>query len=85
MVGKYAIIITAPNSLIPLENMRIIPEKIDFFARGRAIVKNILLFEAPRPDAACSRRKGISENPLIADMIRNGILTNAIATPIPNG
>lgn len=85
IVGKYANIITAPNSLMPLENIKIKPERTDFFAKGRLIVKNTFVFEAPKFNAAFSKFCGTLEKPSIATIIRNGMLTYAIATAIPSG
>ena len=76
-------IITAPNSLIPLAHIIISPESIGRHAKGNVMLKNVRNGEAPRFIAAFSSFTGTALKPSIADVIRNGTLTNAIASIIP--
>ena len=76
---------TAPNSLIPLPNIRMKPDSILFQASGREMVKNTRIGEAPKVSAAFSSRTGTASNPSRAELIRKGILTNAIAMAMPIG
>ena len=47
VLGKYAIIKIAPTSLIPLANVKILPDMILFLTSGKDMLKNVLTCEAP--------------------------------------
>lgn len=85
VMGWYAIIITAPNSLIPLANIITEPEIICRMASGMDMVRNTRNGEAPRFNAAFSRRSGTPVNPSLAALRKNGRLTKAMARIIPDG
>ena len=83
VIGWYAMITTAPNSLMPRPHIRIIPEIIPFHDKGRDIVKKTLKGEACSVLAAFSNRGSIAAKACRAEFTRNGTETNAIATEIP--
>lgn len=76
---------TAPNSLNPRANINIRPDNIFLHARGSDIVKNTRIGDAPKFKAVFSSFTGTFEKPSREAFIRNGMLTNDIANPIPIG
>ncbi len=77
--------ITAPNSLIPLANIITKPDSILRQAKGNETVKNVLTDDAPKFEAAFSRRIGTASKPERAALIKKGRLTKAIAQEIEMG
>jgi len=76
---------TAPNSLMPLANIITKPVVILRHASGSDIVKKTLVWLAPRLRAAFSSLSGTAAKPSRAAFIRNGRLTKAMASAIPEG
>lgn len=76
---------TAPNSLIPLPNIRTKPVIMLLHAIGSEMVKNVLNGDAPRLLAAFSRFTGTARNPSREALIIKGTLTKAMARAIPSG
>ncbi len=74
---------TAPNSLIPLAHISIIPDAMPLHAIGSETVKNALDGEAPNVLAAFSSFGSTASNAWRAALIKNGIETKAIAMDIP--
>jgi len=75
--------ITAPNSLMPRANIITIPLTILRHAIGTEILKNTRDGDAPRVNATFSNRSGTAANPSRAALIKNGMLTKAMAKTIP--
>lgn len=83
VIGWYAIIITAPNSLIPRAHIISNPESTGLQAKGKDTVKKTRKGEAPKFIAAFSSLTGTALKPSMALVIKNGTLTKAMASIIP--